>query len=93
MVADDNLDVTASSGVLDKVSEVASIPAANKEDFTKSKIPGLAFSSSSAIDSKGLSIMQKFLFVSSVVGICVLFLRTRVRSENILGNFKEKSLA
>jgi len=90
VLADDNLDVTASSPLSGKTSEVASIPAPKKEDSTKSKIPGLAASST---ETEGLSVMQKILFIGAVIAVCVVFLRTRGGNGNSTGGFKEKSMA
>ena len=90
MVAGDNLDITATSSQSSEGSEVAHIPAA-EEDSTKSKIPGLAASSSA---DEGLSAAQKLMFFGGIVAVCALFLRSRSGKSNTgTGSFKEKSMA
>ncbi|CAA9962246.1 Peptidyl-prolyl cis-trans isomerase B [Pyrenophora teres f. teres] len=87
----DNLDVTATTVGGDK----ASIAESSKTSSTKSKISGLAaaaVSSTSSVD--GLSMGQKLFFVTAIVGVCVLFLKSRNGGQgSFSGGLKEKSMA
>ncbi|KAG9386325.1 Peptidyl-prolyl cis-trans isomerase [Pyrenophora tritici-repentis] len=87
----DNLDVTTTTVGGDQ----ASIAESSKTSSTKSKISGLAaaaVSSTSSID--GLSMGQKLFFVTAIVGVCVLFLKSRNGGQgSFSGGLKEKSMA
>ncbi|KAI4928538.1 Peptidyl-prolyl cis-trans isomerase B [Alternaria conjuncta] len=83
----DELDITATPSH----DDIVNIAEVSQASSTKGKIPGLAAAAGSA---DGLSVGQKLFFIGAVVAICVLFLKTRNGGQsNIMGGFKEKSMA
>ncbi|RMZ74044.1 peptidyl-prolyl cis-trans isomerase b [Pyrenophora seminiperda CCB06] len=86
----DELDVTAT-----RVSgDQASIAESSKTSSSKSKISGLAAAVSSTSSVDGLSMGQKLFFVTAIVAVCLLFLKSRNGGQGAFsGGHKEKSMA